>query len=186
MSPSNRGFTLVELLVVIVVISIFFSLAVVSFNSSDGSEKIEQEAKRFKALIHLAKEKSLFENVDMGLFFYRTGYGFVIPIRTEDPNDATKKITQFYNAANELDDPTFRMRKLPKDMRLSLTVNENDIDIPVEWPEEDSKRAAQAMLFSSGESNPFSIVIDYDDTIQQTISVNELGKTRFSELSYHD
>ncbi|HVY23823.1 MAG TPA: type II secretion system minor pseudopilin GspH [Steroidobacteraceae bacterium] len=74
-SPS--GFTLLELLVVIVIVGIMVALASVSINVLGRDNQVEDQAKRLNAVIGQVREESEMQARDVGLFIERDGYLFM-------------------------------------------------------------------------------------------------------------
>ncbi len=59
----RKGFTIIELVMVFVVIAIFTGMTLPYFNSSTTSKKLEQEAKQIVDVIELAKSKAMAADV---------------------------------------------------------------------------------------------------------------------------
>src|ERR1041384_981037 len=74
---SQGGFTLLELLVVMVIIGIVISVASVSVNVLGRDNQLEDQAKRLNAVISQAREEAEMQARDMGLFIERDGYLFM-------------------------------------------------------------------------------------------------------------
>lgn len=73
--PSNRGFTLLELLVVIVVLSIAAGLIVVRGTPGD-SNYLESDAKKLSQLLRIAQQESLLKSKDIRFSAGNEGYAF--------------------------------------------------------------------------------------------------------------
>lgn len=71
-----RGFSLLELLVVVAIIGIFTGIAVLSLGITGRDREIQQEAFRLKSLLSLVREEALMQNRDFGVEFTDTGYRF--------------------------------------------------------------------------------------------------------------
>jgi general secretion pathway protein H len=74
---STAGFTLLELLVVIVIIGIITAVASVSVNVLGRDNQIEEQAKRLNAVMLQVREESEMQARDVGLFIERDGYVFM-------------------------------------------------------------------------------------------------------------
>ena len=86
---SNRGFTLLELLVVIVVLSIAAGLIVVRGTPGD-SNYLESDAKKLAQLLRIAQQESLLKSKDIRFVAGEEGYTFEeftgsrwVPVSTE-------------------------------------------------------------------------------------------------------
>lgn len=73
---NSRGFSLLELLVVVAIIGIFTGVAVLSLGITGRDRQIQQEAFRLKSLLALVREQALMQSRDYGVQFTDTGYRF--------------------------------------------------------------------------------------------------------------
>lgn len=186
MYKAKKGFTLLEVLVVLVIISFFFGMAALAIRDS-SEDTLSKEARRLKALLQLTKEKALFENLDIGLHLYENGYGFLIQVKVPDPNDANKTIRQFIRLDQELDDKSFRVRELHEKIVLRMEAEDDSVELASEWPDEKDVSTTlkpHAFFYSSGENSPFTIELNFDDKVRQSLSVNTLGKIKLGFVEY--
>ncbi len=72
--PSEAGFTLVELMVVVVIIGLTASVAILT--APPRGLSLSQEAERFGARLVRAKEEAVLTNRPVGVEVTATGYGF--------------------------------------------------------------------------------------------------------------
>ena len=72
-----KGFTLIEVLLVIVVIGLMVAAIQVNFTSNKPQAQLEQESTRFAATFNLAAEYGLLNNIELGLFIDKNSYQFV-------------------------------------------------------------------------------------------------------------
>lgn len=144
----GRGFTLLELLAVIVIIGIIISFAVLSMNTGGRAQVLEQEARRLTALVELAAQEAVLQSQELGMLV--TAHGYVFLAFQE-------------NAWHRIEnDPELRPRELPSDIQIELIVDELPADLVVADQEDDKedrkgKEAPQVLLLSSGEMTPFEI-----------------------------
>ena len=71
------GFTLLEVLVVMVIVGIIVSMAVISVNVLGRDREMDQEARRLQAVLDQAREDAMLEGRDLGLRIDARGYDFV-------------------------------------------------------------------------------------------------------------
>jgi general secretion pathway protein H len=89
----NAGFSLLELLVVIVIIGIAVSFATLAFGDNQA-ERMSHKSKQLGALIDLAKEQAIFNSQELGLLFTKDSYSFYrmeISIKKKDEEKTKKK-----------------------------------------------------------------------------------------------
>ena len=72
---TNKGFTLLELLVVLIVIGLFASMLMLSVTKND-KRTVEREAKRLFHLIQLAQDEAIIKGVELGLAIQKDRYSF--------------------------------------------------------------------------------------------------------------
>ncbi|MEN8134380.1 MAG: type II secretion system minor pseudopilin GspH [Thermodesulfobacteriota bacterium] len=152
------GFTLLEILVVIVIISIVLSMATMSFDTEP--EKLDHEGKRLVALMKLAAEEAIMNSREYRVVFTADSYAFA-------------KLAG--GKWQELGDGVFRPRELPGEFILDLTLGNEPVELVVDNGEnEKSKSSAAIMFLSSGEVSPFELVIQNTSGKEITIS-NQSG-----------
>lgn len=157
-SPARRsaGFTLLELMVVLVLIGIIFSFAVLSLGGDDYAELMEQETHRMITLLGLASDEAVLRGDELAVLFAEDGYSFLI--LDED---------QQWRATS--DDGLLKSYALPEGIDLRLEVEGeppiltatsiDDIELQQTDPDEDQEEELQPQVFilSSGEMTPFTV-----------------------------
>jgi general secretion pathway protein H len=141
---NSAGFSLLELLVVIVIIGILVSVATININSDDNRSK--KHAERLAALMQLASDESMMHGQEMGLRFYRGQYEFSVL----DPNRGIWDVMT--------DDDMFRPRNLEEDLQLELLIEDQEIvlDSPASEDREE-EYLPQIFILSSGEVTPYTV-----------------------------
>jgi len=166
-----RGFTLLEMLVVVVIIGLVTAGAIISLGATGRDGQLEQERDRLTALIGYVQDRGEILTLDYGILCGRHGYRFVYyDGRTQQWLPET------------LDD-TLRERKLPSGLSLRLVVEghtvvlddqalkfdsdaaskaaKSRLDAPLDLNgTAPSSNAPQIMLLSDGDTNSFALSIE--------------------------
>ena len=72
-----RGFTLIEILVVIVIVATIVSMALLSIGVAGEDEELDTERKRLAALIETVQDEALLQGREFGIEFTTSAYRFV-------------------------------------------------------------------------------------------------------------
>ena len=150
----SRGFSLIEILVVIVIVGIVMSIAILSVTLAGGDSQLREEAQRIVSLVEVARDESLLQGREFGLEFMQNGYRFV----EFDP--LTRQWTEI------IGDDTLRLRALPEELELELFIEDRRVvlrDDPASMTSENEDRpgveryAPHVLIYSSGDLSPFEI-----------------------------
>lgn len=133
-----RGFTLIEVLVVLILIGIIASFVTLSIETRHPTKQLFQEAQRLAALLTLAQQEAIMATKEMGLRMDEQGYQFY-----ELVEDSWQLIKQ---------DDVFRSYQFPLPMTLDLQIEGTATSLASQIP--------QIMLFSSGEILPFRVTLN--------------------------
>ncbi|MEQ6340860.1 MAG: type II secretion system minor pseudopilin GspH [Gammaproteobacteria bacterium] len=141
--PRGNGFTLLEILVVIVIIGIILSFASLSIGRSTD-RVVEEESRRLAGLITLAAQEAVMQSRELAVQFTPGGYEFVV-----FDKDQWRRITG---------DDTLRARRLPDEVRLNINVEGEAVAL---GKTDADKSASQPRIYllSSGEVTPFQITL---------------------------
>jgi general secretion pathway protein H len=145
----SHGFTLLELLVVLVLIGIIFSFAMLSLGGDDLAELMEQETRRLGTLLGLVSDEAVLRGEEMAVHFTENGYEFLI--LSGDQWQAPE------------DDRLLQARSLPADIEIRLEVNGDTPGLTDSSEEKDEEKeetlTPQVYILSSGEMTPFSATL---------------------------
>jgi len=147
------GFSLIELLVVIVILAIIIGMTVLSMGTLRVGDTAEKEARRLTALVELVAEEALIQGRDFGIEFFEDGYRFL----SWDADSGLWSVVS--------DEVALRRRTLPGDLRVALAVEGREVVVESEDRRRTSREAEivpQVAVFSSGEFTPFELFIVTD------------------------
>lgn len=159
----QSGFSLLELMVVMLIAGILVTLAVLSFNLGGQQSRVEEEVQRIRGVLELAQEQAILNHLELGLRFRRDAYSF---LRLQDGKWVEME-----------DDRQFREHRLPDGMHFYVEVKDGSL------PLADAKGATEAMVYvlSSGEVSPFEVTIEADDGSRYMLSTDFLGRSTASD-----
>ena len=150
----SGGFTLIEILVVIVIIGIVMSIAMLSITLAGGDSQLRDEAQRIISLVEVARDESLLQGREYGLEFMQDSYRFV----EFDP--LTRQWSEI------IGDDTLRLRKIPEELELELYIEDRRVILksdPANMSSEKEDRrgieryAPHVLIYSSGDMSPFEV-----------------------------
>jgi general secretion pathway protein H len=156
-----RGFSLIELLVVVVIIGILVTMLTLSIGVTGSDRDLEREADRLRALISMASEDALLQGRELGLTFLEDGYEFSLL----DPDE-----NRWVRLAA---DPVFKARRFDESVEVTVEIEGRELrllsgeefndqfDLDEDDDEEDEDGRAddnafrpQIFIFSSGDLSP--------------------------------
>jgi general secretion pathway protein H len=145
----SSGFTLLELLVVIVIIGIISSMAVVSIRVLGGDHEMDQEARRLVAVLGQAREDAMLEGRDVGIRIDARGYDF---LRYDGRAERWALVAE---------DPLLRERAFPDGLEASLWLESRPVKLPARAaPTEREPPLPQVVLMASGDLVPFEMRLE--------------------------
>jgi general secretion pathway protein H len=167
------GFTLLELMVVLVIIGVIFSFAVLSMGGDKYVEAMEREARRLATVVDMASDEAVLLGEEVAIRFFDDGYEFLI------------LQNNIWLASG--DGNLMKMHSLPDGIGLQLEV-ENDLpvfpgdekDEAIEDADQDSP--PQVYLLSSGEVTPFSVTFRAEQSdVRYHLKVSVMGETSWEQ-----
>ncbi len=157
----QRGFTLIELMVVVLIIGLMAAGIVLSVGVTGRDTELEKESERAFQLIKYAREKAELQTREYGLYCGDRDYQFV----TFDPRK------QIWRPVDE--DDALRARELPEGLKLRLVVEgrrsraegarrEGQGKKKTKEEQEKELRAFQphVMIFSNGDLTSFALTLE--------------------------
>ncbi len=173
MTRAQRGFTLLELMVVVVLIGIVLTFVVRSVGDGGRGDRIQREALRIIALVELVGEESVLKSSLIGMRFEKQGYAFM-----HYDGETWNEIAE---------DDLLIAHPLDEAMEMELLVEGFSVDLeqaaqPAEG-EEEPEQKPQVVFMPSGERTPFELALRYgDDESGFLLSVPPLGNVERRRL----
>lgn len=164
----QQGFTLIEVLLVVLLIGIVTGIVLLAASPNDSSRVVSTEAERLADMLSLASDEAVNNNQQMGLLFDEKAYYFVI----------LDEQSQTWEASSE---PLFSLHELEPNVSLHLLKDDAQkvvvLDSNKDKNEDNEKKAItpQVLLLSSGESSSVILELASEDGSQQRIVVDDLG-----------
>ncbi|NOY67773.1 MAG: type II secretion system minor pseudopilin GspH [Gammaproteobacteria bacterium] len=155
-----NGFTLIEILVAIAIISIILGVALIKLNVDDPESKLKEESSRLARTIELADQEAVFQSRDIGLLLL----------------DDTYEYFQYTNNKwVPLNDTLLKKRPIPDEMEVSLNIDGIEASNQAFSLEE---KIPQIIFYSSGEWTPFEIIfkLKNQNDLSYTLSNIKTGK----------
>jgi general secretion pathway protein H len=166
----NKGFTLVEILVVVVIMAVVIALAVLSIGVTGRDSQLDEESRRIEGLVDILHERALLEGRDFGLRIVPSGYEFAV---YEPGHDRWLTLN---------DEQEFRHRNLPKGVSFKLQLDSVEVVLkPVAQGllNDQPTPPPQVAIAASGEGTPFRLTLTRDSTKASTsVDGDAFGKTK--------
>ena len=143
---SANGFTLIEILVVLIVVGLLAALAVMNLGGGSQQRELENHVRETFLLMQTASEQAVLNNIELGLLLEQDSYRFVI----------------LDERANEWTDPADRMFRERSYPEWLVATEYIESDTPRLASEEDALRP-DIVFFSSGETTPFELEFTIGD-----------------------
>ena len=164
MPPSGRlsyyhtqGFTLLEVITVVIIIGVIISFASLSVSQNDD-HRVRDEVERIQHLLQLVSEEAVLQGKELALQINRNGYEFV-----SLEGDKWLPVTE---------DKVLRKREFPDLFTLELSLWGKSMNL------EDKDKPSRIMLLSSGEITPFLLLFKMDNGETYQLKGDLTGKLK--------
>lgn len=178
-SKAHSGFTLIEVMVVIVVIGLMASLVQFNFSSNKTADLLKNESAKFAAIFEVAAEFGMLNNIELGLIVHKDRYQFVGYDGTkwqEVPNQnwqASVQLPEEVMITIELDDLPIE-DPLLIDTDTFTEKDEEDFTLRSK-EEEEEKIIPQVYILSGGDFTPFSVTFQLSEELSYLSEDEELA-----------
>lgn len=160
-TASRAGFTLVEILIVIVIIGALAGMTVVNLGGSGRGPELEREARRIHAIMRMASDESILESVEMGFLLDQNLYRIV-------------RYDAETGRWNRADNPEFGDHIIAEGFIAALAVEGGQPELGIRRSEMPS-----ILFLSSGEVTPFELELEDAEEVGQRYRI---GSDGFSDI----
>lgn len=162
MRKLNKGFTLIEIMVVIVIVAVLISAVALSFPPV-GDKLLKENADRFAALISLAQDEAILKSTELAVEITPEGYSFY------------QNVDNSWVAFSQT---PFKERKLPAEITTKMFLDGISIDL-----KDRVEDKPQVVILSSGEMTPFIYTLQFkkQSEIEMKVDANGEIETTFSD-----
>lgn len=179
LQAKHRGFTLIEVMVVIVLIGIMATMVQFSFGGKRPEDVLKQESARFSAIFEVAAEYGMLNNIELGLIVKKDSYQFLgydgtqwaeIP---EQNWKSTVDMPEQVKLSIELDDLPIEEPML-FDADTFKEKDEEDFTL-LSKEEQEKKIIPQVYILSGGDISPFSVTFRLNEELSYSENVEDLA-----------
>ncbi len=141
-----RGFTLLELMIVVFVIGLVTAGVVISFSGGRRDEQLERESERLDALFDYVREQAELQTRDYGFRINSRGYSFVV----------YDVLANQWRPAEE--DDALRERPFPEGIETEVVVEGRTVVLETRKKDIEDFMP-QVMIFSNGDISSFEVIL---------------------------
>lgn len=181
-STLARGFTLLEVLMVVLVVGILSAVVLIGLNPGGPERRLDDEAERLASLLALASSEAVMQNREYGVHLEEDGYRFLC---LDDGRQ------QWQECAG---DTLFKAHVLPEGLHVRV-LRERRVKLPTrsarvaapgildEDSDGDETLSPDILLLSSGEASPAEVEIRVTEepSLRTPVTINEIGRVRWGE-----
>ncbi|WP_396586494.1 type II secretion system minor pseudopilin GspH [Bermanella sp. R86510] len=180
---SQSGFTLLELLVVLVIMGLLVSMVTINTNVDRNKNRLEQSALKIKFYLEALAEEAVMNNATLGIEVSDNKlqvYRWTQVIEEQDDAQASLNIGQTNNDQPKYQwsehQSRYQWPELDEDMYLSLELDGQTVVLETSTKEEDIE--PQIQMFSTGEQSLSTITLHIDQYNKQ-VSIQGFGVGRY-------
>lgn len=171
------GFTLIEILVVLVIVGIIVTATLLSLGTLGDDRNLQTEARRLSTLLQMATDDASIQGRDFGIEVMTASYRFV----EYDP-----LLNQWFEVT---DDELMRERKLEAGTEFELVIEEHRVLLEnavreTERDKEDDRDLSDdylphILILSSGDASPFELrIVRASDRAEVLLTMSAAGELK--------
>lgn len=186
------GFTLVELLVVIIIVAVLATAVAFGLSPKNLHRDVDQEANRLSASLQLLAEEATLQGELLGVVFYPHQYEILRWVEPDITAHSIAKFSQLSDGADDISDTQkskghwvtagresfYQNHHLPIDIDLQVMINDESITLADPEASSNTQMKPVLLLLPSGEITPFSVtfLLKKNPSIEASVRGNEVGE----------
>jgi general secretion pathway protein H len=174
----QRGFTLIELMVVMVLLGLISSIALTTVGGGNQKRELNNEVNRLHAVLRMAAEESIFSNTEIGVVIDTGVYEFLTFDETNGKWVAAEPHFLRSYALPEWISLDFQREGKERELLGRNRVLDPDSEFQSQILETEKSKKPDLMLLSSGEVTGFIISMQIEDDADSRIEIktNDQGE----------
>ena len=138
MNP-NQGFTLIEILVVLLIVTVLVGITVPRLPGFVDTADFDMEARRLELLLNMARSEAVMDSVEFGFDLTDNGYEFLLY------DDSVRRWRR--------QESPYQARQLPEGLMLDMRLSESDFNL-------EGGDLPAVLILSSGETTPVNLTFE--------------------------
>ena len=157
----RQGFTLVEILVVLLIVTIIAGVTITRLPALVRTADLDTESRRIELLFNMVRTEAMLDSVEYGFRLTDPGYEFLL---FDDGSQSWRKTI-----------PPFHERKIPEQISITIKSDNKEFKLLGEG-------LPPILVLSSGETTPFELVIESRiDLESRTLSTDGYGEFNWQD-----
>jgi len=184
----QRGFTLIELMVVMVLLGLISSIALTTVGGGNQKRELNNEVNRLHAVLRMAAEESIFSNTEIGVVIEADLYEFLTFDETEGKWIAAEPHFLRPYPLPEWISLDFQREGKERKLLGNQSLLDKDSEFVSTILETETAKKPDLMLLSSGEVTGFTISMQIEDDASSRIEIktNDQGEIILPSLERED
>ncbi|MFQ3196366.1 MAG: general secretion pathway protein H [Paraglaciecola sp.] len=172
--PKSRGFTLIEVMLVLAIMGMVVSTVVFNVSGQSGEDRLKKQVQRFQVVFSMAGDFAVLNQRQLGLRVEQEKQQYAFMVLDDDQQWQELSIDKVFSSYTLPEEFSFalELNDLPWDTDDSLfnegsfdaqlSVSDEGVSIGEEDEEQKKLPPPQVLLLSSGDITPFSVTFTYE------------------------